>query len=533
MLARASVVPFLLLLSLLLQGCGGGDGAGAGDAPTPAQVQSVSSPAPRLVTLIGSRESKGLHWIIVGDGFTAGEQQELQTSAMALARELIDTPELALHTSVWNVHLLQAISAQSGVDDSATSRFVDTAFDGSLGCGSNARIACVDWALINGALQSQQAPRAQVAVILNTPVYLGSSNSSGIVVSRHEDARRVALHEMGHRVAGLADEYVDDAVAGEWLPLYFEGRFPNVTRVRDAGEAPWRHWLDESATGVGLFEGAFYCAAGFYRAKQDSLMRTLQAPLGEVNAEAWLRAQYQALPPLSAVSPAGSQVQALSGETVQFSVVSEWPAGAVELRWQVDGVEVPGTVDASSFKLLADGLPHEVQVSARDVSGRIRAPEALEATARHLWRVSTDAPMAQTTGQKMASGTAATAWLEVRVDSAGHRLLARLEAPPVATASASPSGADWQYSLLGADGQVLARGDIADPRIAWTALSAPGQPRAGHASALLDSGVYYVGIPRGASPRKLRIAATAAGKEKLGGSASLPAETIELPPDSP
>jgi hypothetical protein len=289
MLARASVVPFLLLLPLLLAGCGGGGGA---DAPgTTAQAQSAPSPTPpKLVTLIGSRESKGLHWIIVGDGFTAGEQEDLRTSALALARAFLDTPELAQHASVWNVHLLQAVSLQSGVDDSTAQRSVDTAFDGALGCGSNARVACVDWARINAALLSQQAPQAQVAVILNTPQYLGSSNSSGIVISRHVDSRQVALHEMGHRVAGLADEYVDDVVAGEWLPLYFEGRFPNVTRVANAGQAPWRHWLDDSAKGVGMFEGAFYCANGFYRAKEDSLMRTLQAPLGEVNAEAWLRA---------------------------------------------------------------------------------------------------------------------------------------------------------------------------------------------------------------------------------------------------
>lgn len=529
MLARASVVPFLLLLPLLLAGCGGGGGA---DAPgTTAQAQSAPSPTPpKLVTLIGSRESKGLHWIIVGDGFTAGEQEDLRTSAMALARAFLDTPELAQHASVWNVHLLQAVSLQSGVDDSTAQRSVDTAFDGALGCGSNARVACVDWARINAALLSQQAPQAQVAVILNTPQYLGSSNSSGIVISRHVDSRQVALHEMGHRVAGLADEYVDDVVAGEWLPLYFEGRFPNVTRVANAGQAPWRHWLDDSAKGVGMFEGAFYCANGFYRAKEDSLMRTLQAPLGEVNAEAWLRAQYRSLPPLSSVSPSGPQVQALSGETVRFSVVSEWPSGTVELRWRVDGLEVPGTVDAKTFSLVADGLPHEVRVSARDVSGRIRAPDAAEATASHAWRVSTDAPAAQ----KMAAGTDHTQWLEVRVDAAGHSLLRRVGAAPLAAAAFGPSASPhWQYALLDDSGQVLAQGGVLDPRIAWTALSAPGQPHAGHASALLDSGVYYVGIPQGVMPRKLRIAATAAGKEKLGGGAWLPAETIELPPDSP
>ncbi len=529
MLARASVL-FFLLSPLLLGGCGGGSGAAA-------QEQSASSPAPwpasvpppRLVTLIGSRESQGLHWIIIGDGFTAGEQEELRASASSLGRELIDTPELAKHTSVWNVHLLQAVSPESGVDDSAAQKLVDTAFDGALGCGNNSRIACVDWARIQGALLAAGAPQAQLTVILNTPEYLGSSNSSGIVVSRNPNSRQVAVHEMGHRVAGLADEYVDDMVAGEWLPLYFEGRFPNVTRLSHADQAPWRHWLDDSEKGVGLFEGAFYSASGFYRAKQDSLMRTLQAPLGEVNAEAWIRAQYRALPPLSAVSPAAPHVQALSGDVVDFAVVSEWPAGTVELRWRIDGTEVLGAVDAARFSFVADGLPHAVEVTARVVTGRIRAPDATEAEARRTWTVS---PAAAPASQKMAAGSRATAWLEVRVDMQGHRVLGRLGAAPVAAAAFGPAAqAHWQYTLLDDGGQALAAGEIVDPRIAWTALSAPGQPHAGHAPALLDSGVYYVGIPQGAVPRKLRIAATAAGTEKLG-AAGVP-ETIELSLDSP
>jgi hypothetical protein len=497
---------------------------------SPAAQAAGPAPAPpRLVTLIGSRESTGLHWIIVGDGFTAGDQEELRTSALALGRELIDAPELALHTSVWNVHLLQAISRESGVDDSASNRFVDTAFDGALGCGSNARVACVDWARIQGALLAEGAPQAQITVILNTPTYLGSNSSSGIVVSRHANSRQVVLHEMGHRVAGLADEYVDDVVAGEWLPLYFEGRFPNVTRVASPELAPWRHWLVDSSKGVGMFEGAFYSANGFYRAKQDSLMRTLQAPLGEVNAEAWIRAQYRALPPLSAASPADAHVQALSGDVVDFAVVSAWPAGTVELRWRVDDVEIPGTVDAATFRWVADGLRHTVEVSARDVTGRIRAPDASEAMARHAWTVS---PAAAPATQKMTAGSPATAWLEIRVDSAGHRLLGRLDAAPVAADAFGPAGeAHWQYTLLDEVGQVLATGGVTDPRIGWTALSAPGEPHAGHTPVLLDSGVYYVGIPPGAMPRKLRIAATATGTGKLGGT-GVPG-AIELWLDSP
>ncbi len=39
-------------------------------------------------------------------------------------------------------------------------------------------------------------------------------------------APAIALHEMGHLFAGLADEYVDAALAGDFVPEYREGSSP-------------------------------------------------------------------------------------------------------------------------------------------------------------------------------------------------------------------------------------------------------------------------------------------------------------------
>jgi hypothetical protein len=526
---RAMAVLLTAVTGLFACG-GGGGGAEPKTGSAPAQAAHPGAAKTRLTTLVGSRDSPGLHWIIAGDGFTAAQQPELRQAALALAQEMLDSAELGAHMSVWNVHVLEADSAQSGVDDAATSRFADTAFDGKLGCGSNSRVACVDWDKIHGALLDQLAPPAQLTVILNTSEYVGSSNASGIIVSRNVHAPRIAVHEMGHRVAGLADEYADAVVAGEWLPLYFEGRFPNVTTVTDANQAPWRHWLSEAAD-VGLFEGAFYVATGFYRPKADSIMRTLSAPIGEVNAEAWLRAQYRALPPLSAVTPAAAQVRGLAGETVEFSVVSPWSREVVSLQWFVDGAEISAARDASSFRFAADGGMHEVEVRARDVSGRIRAPDAGEAQGIHNWRVSPSAPAAV---QKASRETGATSWLRVRVDAAGHTVLGWQPGPAFQSARIAPPGeADWQYTLLDASGASLASGDIVDPRVTRTALSAPGQPHAGHVTAVLESGDYLVGIPPGTSPRKLRIAATAAGQEKLGWAGVGSSGPIEISLDPP
>jgi hypothetical protein len=46
--------------------------------------------------------------------------------------------------------------------------------------------------------------------------------------------------------------------------------------------------------------------------------------------------------------------------------------------------------------------------------------------------------------------------------------------------------------------------------------------------AVLESGHYLIGVPSGIEPGSLRIAATAAGKEKLASSGLVPDGAIEI-----
>jgi hypothetical protein len=517
-----------LLFVSLLAACGGGGSGNGGPSGGPNTKASTppQAPAAKLTTLVGNPDSTGLHWILVGDGFTAAQQEDLRQIALTFVQKLTDIPELAAHTSVWNVHVLQAASAESGVDEPAAGRIVNTAFDGELGCGSNSRVACVSWEKVHAALLAVDAPRAELTVILNTPVYVGSSNSSGIVISRNAHAPLVVMHELGHRVAGLADEYVDSVVAGELMPYYVEGRYPNVTREIDSGRVPWRHWLANPGSGVGLFEGAYYASQGFFRPKQDSFMRTLEAPVGEVNAEAWIRAQYRVLPPASGATPVPGPVRGLAGDTLEFVVVSDWPRQAVSLSWFLDGVEIADARDATRLSWSADGGTHEVVAVAQDSGGLVLAPGATETLRRFTWQVT---PNATPGAQKAAASPRPVAWLEVRVDANGHTVLREELARAVPNAEvAAPLEGEWRYSLLDEAGGVITRGLVADPRIVRTALSPPGERPAGHGQALLDAGVYYIGIPPGPAPRKLRLESTVSGLEKLAWTGLLPAAPIEI-----
>jgi hypothetical protein len=381
----------------------------------------------------------------------------------------------------------------------------------------------VNWDKVYAALLTERAAFDALAVILNTDVYVGNSSSSGLLVSRNSYAPAVALHEMGHVVAGLADEYVDESVARAFAPRYAEGQFPNVTTVAEPGLIPWRHWfvdpahipVDPGEPGVGRFEGAYYAARGFYRPLRDSFMRTVTGAIGEVNAEAWLRAQYRALPPLRASYPLSRRVAGIAGTAPAFEVVSVWPPEVMTVRWFVDGTEIESERDARRYVLQADGQVHEVRASLGDRTGRIRAPDATEHHGSVTWTVSGDPSMV---ALKLPPGPMRVgAWIRMRVDAAGHAVvgMSQTDARSPRRLGGVPD-AGYEYALFDGGGRMLSQGLIADPRIVQGPLAAPGAPGSGHGhdGAVLESGYYLIEVPEGVEARRLRIRTLGSSTEK-------------------
>jgi hypothetical protein len=464
-----------------------------------------------LFTLKGRPDGEGLHWVITGDGFTADQQQDLVRAAIAMSKGVTDAPELSRHTSILNIHVLTAVSRDSGVD-TGTSHTRRTAFDATLSCTGIERIACVNWDKVHVALIAARMPFDEVAVVLNTDTYAGSSSASGLIVSRHPKASAITLHEMGHLLAGLGDEYVDEALAGDVGGKYREGMFANVTTLRDPASIPWRHWFTDPSripvaageAGVGCFEGAYYSASGFFRPKLNSIMKSLDGELGEVNAEAWLRSLYRAVPPLSAAYPARHAVGAPAGADLDFEIVSPWPRELMTVRWFVDGVEMAQSADPYRQVFRSDGGAHDIRVTIEDTSGRIRAPAANEQRGAYSWRVSGTArneTLKADVAQPRIGG-----WIRMHVDSSGHSVLGTTPADPqrIPAAYARPESA-FGYTLYDGSGAMLGEGLVADPRQVSGPLGLPGEPVAGHAVGTMPDGDYLIGIPEGVDARRLRI----------------------------
>ncbi len=333
-------------------------------------------------TLLGQVQSNRLNLVIVGDGFTAAEQSKLRDAAMKFSNVFFAGKEIGTHKEGWSLHVLDAHSAQSGADDPATNTTVDTLFDGNFGCAGIDRLYCVNDAKVFNYVLQHYPQFDQVLVVGNSTKY-GGAGGSLATFTLNDSATDVAIHELGHSFAGLADEYVDEASAPFYLPYYCENCYANVTKVTDPSLIKWRHWFTDPANiptqpgqeGVGLFEGSYYHAKEFYRPKNNSFMLSLGEPVGEVNGEAWVYTLYQTIGMHYNQMPQQENVVQQRGQSQQFSLELSVGSAQQQVSWWLDDQPLPQFNNKTSITCCQD-QQQNYQLTARitDISGLIKAP---------------------------------------------------------------------------------------------------------------------------------------------------------------
>src|SRR5262249_17853545 len=136
----------------------------------------------------------------------------------------------------------------------------------------------------------------------------------------------LALHEMGHTLGLLADEYTDQPPP---CSTTSEPPAANATVQTSRGAIKWNAWIDPSTpvptvdavNGIpGLYLGAVYCPTGVYRPTFNSKMRSLGRPYEQINSEQLVRRFYNYVAPLDSFSPTASAVAIPFGGSTTFQV---------------------------------------------------------------------------------------------------------------------------------------------------------------------------------------------------------------------
>ncbi|MBW1854103.1 MAG: carboxypeptidase regulatory-like domain-containing protein [Deltaproteobacteria bacterium] len=335
-------------------------------------------------------DSNRMVLVIMGDGYTSLELDDYHQDVKLIIDEIFNASPWAEYKNFINVYRIDVVSNESGADHPSSNIYVDTTLDATYDTYGISRLLTVDDA--KALDYASLVPTFDaVMVIVNDPQY-GGSGGATMVLSNHEKSGRIALHEAGHLIGDLADEYETP------YPGYPEGDSePNVTYQTELGYIPWKNWIESSTplptseTGgdfeVGIYEGARYRSTGIYRPTYNSIMRSLSAPYGPINSEAVVLSLYNYVDPIDDYTPDLNNVFLSSEYSVlKFNVdLVNSSNDDIGIGWEIDGLikenEISEnlTLDVSTLKK----GNHNVKVLVADYTSLVRHdPQALLVSSR-------------------------------------------------------------------------------------------------------------------------------------------------------
>jgi IgA Peptidase M64 len=374
----------------------------AGEAWAQGVLKAVRETGPRDVRI---------NIVILAEGYTASQQSAFDLDATKTITTLLADPFYASYAQFFNAYSIFVASNEAGADDPSTNTYVDTYFNSTFGSFGIDRLLTIPPNDINANYNDGQGkvfdllasllPDYDVVVLLVNDSEYGGSGGPVAVASTNALSSEIAIHELGHTIVHLGDEYSDP------YPGFPDTEEPNTTTQTNPNLVKWRAWFVpgtpyptpptlQFASIVGLFEGAHFHATGWFRPQLNCKMRTLGAPFCKVCLEAAALSFYDLSPPIDSVLPVAPSLDLITPEIQSFVLTLKEPVTPLSVKWAVDGNTLPlevGSTLALETALLPSG-PHTVDVLTRDVSGRIRTDSEKLSQETRSWRIDLNGPTA-------------------------------------------------------------------------------------------------------------------------------------------
>ncbi|MEV0371871.1 M64 family metallopeptidase [Streptomyces sp. NPDC050636] len=367
---------------------------------SPSERASIASDGDVTPVVQNGPVGTKLDVVFVGDGYTAAQQEDFHDDVRTKWAKITAVEPYASYTDLFNVWAVDAVSNESGVSGDPSKDVVrDTALDSAFFCDGIERLLCVDTGKVES--YASKAPAADLVVVLSNSTKYGGAGYNDVssqvgydgiatASSDNDQSDQIAVHEAGHSLGKLADEYdygKDGTYSGP------EPTEVNLTKLSademTAQQQKWYRWIGQQSPDggtVGAYEGGGYYQFGLNRPTENSIMRTLGRDFNLPGREAMIAGFYRYASVLS--SPVTTDHAVTRGDRIRVTA----PPSA-QVRWYVDGRESKAsrgrtTAVPRTLGVPADGRTHTVTAKATDRTDAVRDPAWRKLLSGSLsWRV--------------------------------------------------------------------------------------------------------------------------------------------------
>lgn len=226
--------------------------------------------------------------VLLPEGYGAGERAKFESACRTFADEFFSYSPYKENAARFNVRAVWAPSDDSGVTIPGENVWRNTACGASFYTFDSERYQMVtDFQRLRD--MAAHVPYDYIYVLSNTQKYGGGGifNFYGISAAHHPTRTgKIHVHEFGHLLLGLGDEYVGTTSYDDMYAKSIEPWEPNLTTLVGFGDKFWSRMVAEGTPVptpdteeydgvVGVFEGGGYAAEGVYRPWRNCLMNNL------------------------------------------------------------------------------------------------------------------------------------------------------------------------------------------------------------------------------------------------------------------
>lgn len=248
-------------------------------------VKEMKYKFPNFKVHYSGNSNQKLDIVFVPEGYTKDEIGKFKKDCERLSNALFSYEPFSNYENSINIWGVEAESKDSGTDIPGENVWKNTIMSSNFYTFDSERyLMTTNYFDVRNI--AANAPYDQIYIIVNTSKYGGGAiyNYYSLTGADHKLAGQVFVHEFGHGLAGLADEYSGDDTYQDFYPLDVEPWEPNVTTLVNF-DSKWKSMLDkdtpiptpsndEYKSKLGVFEGGGYVSKGVYRPSVNSLMNS-------------------------------------------------------------------------------------------------------------------------------------------------------------------------------------------------------------------------------------------------------------------
>ncbi|MEP5339307.1 MAG: M64 family metallopeptidase [Algibacter sp.] len=267
-------------------------------------------------------DDKRLNLVILSEGYQASEFADFKTDAESLVSDMFTQSPFLEYSNYFNVHIIKVPSNESGVDHPGTGTDVtepysipitdvDTYFNATFDAWGFHRflyyglnytdVNTIDAdAKINSVLASNFPTYDQALILVNTDEH-GGTGGEFPISSTGASGNETAIHELGHSLFDLRDEYFQGEV--------YAREAANMTQETDPSLIIWKNWINTNSIGIYQHTNLYTNElVDWYKPHEACKMGALWQPFCSVCKETMIEKIHSLISPIASYNPASSSV---------------------------------------------------------------------------------------------------------------------------------------------------------------------------------------------------------------------------------